>query len=383
MYCWRSIVKKVQFFGYICSWLIVGGLVLEVLLRIFYPHTDIQLEWIGSRNYMLDKDLIYSRIPNGSWTWSTGEFDEIVTSNNLGFRDKPIGKKEKGTYRIIAVGDSFTFGHGIRDVNDTYPKQLESYLQTLIPHKSIEVINAGEKGYSPDQEYTLIRKKIVDLDPDLIIWNFSIPGDIYNLVHQSGFPNPSLYDIRNDKLVPLNAKYNWLYASNYFRYHFPILNKSYLYNIGVRLISDTPVLSRKSVNSSINTMHWAAKKIQLEVEDVFELSKRHKFQLLVTFLPYPVVFEQTFKNSDIARVVDSIELNIHKQNVAFVNVQKEMTDDLIQAQDQLQDGDKKNVLGYHIATYSSYYHTIDYHFNEKGTRAAAQIIGNYIHEQIL
>jgi len=61
----------------------------------------------------------------------TDEFEEDITANNLGFRDVEIKNKDTDhEYRIIAVGDSFTFGHGIAETYGTYPKRLEQLLNT-------------------------------------------------------------------------------------------------------------------------------------------------------------------------------------------------------------------------------------------------------------
>src|SRR4051794_10328027 len=40
-------------------------------------------------------------------SWSPGP------SNQLGFRERDIPPKSAGTYRIVVVGDSFTWGQGI------------------------------------------------------------------------------------------------------------------------------------------------------------------------------------------------------------------------------------------------------------------------------
>ena len=50
-------------------------------------------------------------------------------TNSLGFRDQEFPfLKTKGTYRIICVGDSLTFGQGI-ELNNTYSKLLERKLK--------------------------------------------------------------------------------------------------------------------------------------------------------------------------------------------------------------------------------------------------------------
>lgn len=114
------------------SAIVIGTLCLcECVLR--YSSKDIynKFVWTNIKNYQRDSDLIYSRIPYGHWVTKTDEFEEDITANNLGFRDVEIKNKDTDhEYRIIAVGDSFTFGHGIAETYGTYPKRLEQLLNT-------------------------------------------------------------------------------------------------------------------------------------------------------------------------------------------------------------------------------------------------------------
>ena len=76
--------------------------------------------------------------------------------NALGFRgpDYAIPAPE-GTFRILALGDSFTLGVGVHE-EDTFAAQLESRLNAAAGVRGqplrYEVINAGVGGYSTEQE---------------------------------------------------------------------------------------------------------------------------------------------------------------------------------------------------------------------------------------
>ena len=43
------------------------------------------------------------------------EIDPPVRTNGLGFRDREIPPKSASRYRIVVVGDSFTWGQGIEE----------------------------------------------------------------------------------------------------------------------------------------------------------------------------------------------------------------------------------------------------------------------------
>jgi len=108
--------------------------------------------------------LEWELLPGAEGVGSLGEHYHI---NSAGFRDTehPV-KKQKGVHRIMVIGDSFTFGMRV-NLEDTYPKQLERFLNK----KSIpsEVINCGVIGYNMWQHYELLKRRVVFYEPDLVI----------------------------------------------------------------------------------------------------------------------------------------------------------------------------------------------------------------------
>jgi len=96
-----------------------------------------------------------------------GERTELgahVSVNSDGLRGKPITKpKPPGTRRIIIIGDSSVYGHGIDD-SATFCSLLDERLGP-----SIEVINAGVPGYSTEQSLNLLSMRLWALQPDLLI----------------------------------------------------------------------------------------------------------------------------------------------------------------------------------------------------------------------
>lgn len=101
-----------------------------------------------------------------------------VSINSYGFRDYEFEvEKPRGMYRIIAVGDSWTFGEGVR-LEDTYPKKLEKKLNQYSLHRKLfEVLNTGVQGYNTVEEAVLLRHRILPLKPDLIIVGFTEAND--------------------------------------------------------------------------------------------------------------------------------------------------------------------------------------------------------------
>src|SRR5262245_37236253 len=77
--------------------------------------------------------------------------------NGLGLRGpQPPSSKPAEVYRLLVVGDSYTYGWGVAE-RDTVPGQLERLLREDVPSgRILEVINAGIPAYDTAQEEHLV-----------------------------------------------------------------------------------------------------------------------------------------------------------------------------------------------------------------------------------
>ncbi|SVD20911.1 uncharacterized protein METZ01_LOCUS373765, partial [marine metagenome] len=123
--------------------------------------------------------------PNGMWELSptrgcrlTPEFDGYhwyrefnvrITISEQGLRDRTFGPKETNVRRILALGDSFTFGFGVEG-HEAYPKRLEGLLNEA--RRDYEVINAGFPGYGTLQELRYLEEEGLALSPDVVLIGF-------------------------------------------------------------------------------------------------------------------------------------------------------------------------------------------------------------------
>lgn len=119
-----------------------------------------------------DEKRGYTLTPNYRMTHHTSEFSASIAINSEGLRDHeyPDGKDPK-IFRILALGDSFTFGVGVNS-EETYPKLLEAMLNKASGGKAArtyEVVNAGVEGYGTEQEYIQLRELQARYKPDLVI----------------------------------------------------------------------------------------------------------------------------------------------------------------------------------------------------------------------
>jgi lysophospholipase L1-like esterase len=108
----------------------------------------------------------------------------ILSTNAQHFRAAyPIGSKPAGTFRIVCLGDSVTFGYRVppvwpdkpKDFNpdwQPYPMLLEKELRTANPNRQIEVFPMAVPGYTSHQGLAWLQRDIGYLQPDLVIASF-------------------------------------------------------------------------------------------------------------------------------------------------------------------------------------------------------------------
>ncbi|MCZ6619720.1 MAG: GDSL-type esterase/lipase family protein [Gammaproteobacteria bacterium] len=97
-----------------------------------------------------------------------GVSGEYISINPQGARDAPFDDKRSGT-RIVAVGDSFTFGIGV-ELEDSYVKQLESNLR--VANRNVEVLNLGVASYNFWHYLEVLDNRVAELQPDLVVIGF-------------------------------------------------------------------------------------------------------------------------------------------------------------------------------------------------------------------
>ena len=109
-------------------------------------------------------ELIFPR--HAVFNYTTSEFSFRVRTNNLGFRDHDVTVEKSTRYRILAIGDSFTYGWGV-NIEDAWPKVLQRNLQAS--NFDAEVANLGQGGIGPAAYAAIGQRSIPLLKPDLVI----------------------------------------------------------------------------------------------------------------------------------------------------------------------------------------------------------------------
>ncbi len=96
--------------------------------------------------------------------------------NQYGLRDREFAlTKPPNTFRIVTLGDSFTYGAGVA-LEASYVKQLEVKLNANPDAQDVryEVLNAGIPGYNTHQEFIHLQEVALQFDPDAILLGFTL-----------------------------------------------------------------------------------------------------------------------------------------------------------------------------------------------------------------
>lgn len=115
-----------------------------------------------------------------------------IRIGNLGFRGRDLDEsKAPGTLRILALGDSYTFGDHV-NTEEAYPARLEEALSRRMASVPVEVVNAGVNGFGILDEIALWEKAGSRLDPDAVLLTFS-PNDMSDTTR----PTPVIDQMRS------------------------------------------------------------------------------------------------------------------------------------------------------------------------------------------
>jgi lysophospholipase L1-like esterase len=145
--------------------------IFSATILVFLIGLEITLRLAGYGNvevYDPDPVLYWKLRPNQDCLTKIGRHP--VHINSRGTRGPEFQlPKPPGTFRILSLGDSKTFGWGVSEA-DTYSARLERLLQEHAgPGTEIEVINAGCNAWSYPQMRFYFRDIGLQYQPDLIL----------------------------------------------------------------------------------------------------------------------------------------------------------------------------------------------------------------------
>lgn len=154
---------------------VIAGALAEIFSRTVVDdgmHFDLEM-WKYAKDIKKEADI--AALGHEHRPGTSGQYMGVpVVINALGLRDKEYAvAKPPGTVRVLMLGDSLTFGWGVR-IEDTPSKMVERKLNEGAAAPRFEVINAGVGNYNTVQEVTYFLNKGQNLNPDVVVLNYFI-----------------------------------------------------------------------------------------------------------------------------------------------------------------------------------------------------------------
>ncbi len=128
----------------------------------------------------------------------------LISINSRGFRGREIAAEKGRAYRIVALGESTTFGVTLYPEDRPWPELLEQLIRDrLKPDRPVEVINAGVPALNLEHNLHRLPRDILPLHPDLIISYHGFNGFslIDEALPEASVRNPPEYENRPVKLL--------------------------------------------------------------------------------------------------------------------------------------------------------------------------------------
>lgn len=120
--------------------------------------------------------------------------------NPLGFRGPAFSRKPEEAYRLVCLGDSFTFGEGVRN-EDTYPEVAARLLRK--DGRQTDACNLGVGDYNTKQSLDVLNRFGFDLKPDVVVLGYTLNDaepPLFQIDSASGQP------VRRDREMSIEAE---------------------------------------------------------------------------------------------------------------------------------------------------------------------------------
>ena len=206
---------------------------IEVTLRLFAPQR-LSNEFVdGITLGMEHAEIGHLNNPNAIAKVSGPEYSVEYKISSQGFRDRNsyAPTVPDGKFRILLVGDSFTFGVG-EDYENIWPVLLENSL--VEEGQTIELIKAGVPGFDTHQEAQNIARLASEFQPDLVLLGFVTHDLFTNRANGSNGAEAKdvLLSMKSDKksslhIVALAKRIALSMDQLYLRLYFATARKTY------------------------------------------------------------------------------------------------------------------------------------------------------------
>ncbi len=168
----------------------IGLLIGEFIVRMFFPQITSPVQ------FFYDEKLGgMVPVPNQKGFKNHPDIYHYEYQNNeIGMRDtRQLADYKHIPYKILCLGDSFTYGWGVND-NETFSNVLEKKINQDL----IAVLNAGSSGAGTDYALKFFRVRGKELSPKIVIYFYFENDREDNLENR-------YFTIKNDSIISNNV----------------------------------------------------------------------------------------------------------------------------------------------------------------------------------
>ena len=271
------------------------------------------------------------------------EFSIIYNTNRFGFRNPEIAQEPSDSIvRILCMGDSFTEGDGASD-GHSFPRQLETILNSKLKRDKYEVINGGVSGSDIIYCEKFFNEVTHHLKPHIVIFTIC-DSDIEDLIQRGGLERFKINEYTKFKEGPKIEK---LYA------------KSHVVRFIVhKILNRTPLLlSMKDYERAIETANREINQSMLRIK---RFCDDRNIEVRFVLHPFPAAALQKDRHFNL----DTDYFQVVYKNKDEAGLVYNLNDELL---DTLQN-----------LPYKSYAWPVNGHFNDVGYQIMAQKIYSHL-----
>jgi len=319
----------------------------EIVLRIYNHYVPSFIFYSGSYDRFRGKPFA------NDWDFKL---------NSQGFKDEEFSEEKEDVYRILGIGDSFSFG--VVPYKHNYLTLIESQLN--VGNANVEVLNMGIPSIGPKEYLSLLVKEGLALHPDAVLLSFFVGNDFDESKKRKLYEYSYVASLLH-YIINLHPKYegNTIHGKDEYCDDCPnFSNKQYLKIEYSR--SSIYLVDNKKFPEKLNHAIYYLKQIR-------SICKSHNIKFIVVIIP-----DELQINQDLLREV---------KGAYYPNLDESKWDTGLPSRMLSNELDKLGITYIDLYEYFSnssdqLYRPRDTHWNIAGNQMAANIIHEHIRKHI-
>jgi hypothetical protein len=158
------------------------ALLTSSLVAFLLVELGLRLLGFGYPEFIQFDDRLGFSLTPGASGWFRSEGRSFVLINGHGMRDaEHATRKPAGVYRIAVLGDSYAEAFHVPQEKAFWSLLTAGLARCpAFAGKTVEVLNFGVSGYGTAQEFLILKDRVWDFQPDLVLLAFFAGNDVRN-----------------------------------------------------------------------------------------------------------------------------------------------------------------------------------------------------------